>query len=186
MTVAYLYKITNLVNGMLYIGVTKNPRSRMRAHACQKIKTKAVIKNAIAKHGRENFVLEVLCQGSQDYCYELERKAISSYNTLTPNGYNICSGGRGAKGLFGESNGMYGRKGELHPNYGKPGYNAGGKHTDEAKKKMSKAHKGRVFSEATKLKIRENALKRWADPEQRQKMIDSGFGVGKSCRKELP
>jgi hypothetical protein len=155
----------------------------MNAHACQTIKTKAAIKNAIFKYGRDNFKLEVICKAEQDYCYELERKAIVSYKTILPHGYNICEGGRGAKGLYGDANGMYGKRGELHPNFGKPGHNTGRKHTEEARKKMSEARKNRQFSEETKQKLRESAIKRWADLEKRQKLIDSGFGSGKR-RKE--
>lgn len=46
--------------------------------------------------------------------------------------------------------------GENHPNFGKPGYNTGNKHSDEAKAKISKAARGRILgplSEETKNKI---------------------------------
>jgi len=160
MEAASIYCITNKVNGKQYIGVSKDPKKRFRQHCNHKIKTKAIIKNAILLHGKENFELQILLHGPKDYCYELEPKLIEAYNTRTPDGYNICKGGQGAVGLCGEFNGMYGRKGELHPHYGKPGYRTGIKHTEETKRKMSKAHKGRVFSEETRKKISENAKKR--------------------------
>lgn len=160
MEVASIYCITNTVNGKQYIGVSKNPKRRFLEHCRHKIKTKAIIKNAISHYGKENFEMKVLLWGPVDYCYELESDFIEAYKTRTPDGYNICTGGMGAKGLRGEHNGMYGRRGELHPNYGKPGYRTGVKHTEETKRKMSEAHKGRVFSEETRKKISENAKKR--------------------------
>jgi group I intron endonuclease len=138
--IAYLYKITNTINDMVYIGVTKNPRTRMNAHACSKTPTKSIIKNAIQKYGRDNFTLQVLVMGTQAYCYELESKAIVAYNTLKPNGYNICTGGKGAIGIFGEVNGMFGKK-----------------HSEETREKIRLRHLGRKASEATKAKMRESA-----------------------------
>ena len=157
---AYVYSVTNKVNGKMYIGVTVNPKIRERNHFKHNIKTRSMLKNAIAKHGEENFVFQVLCVGTRSYCYMVEPRFITAFNTRTPEGYNICAGGRGAVGLSGEHNGMYGRTGELHPHYGKPGFFAGAKHTEETKRKMSEAHKGRSTSEATRKKISENAKKR--------------------------
>jgi len=135
--VAFLYKITNTINEMVYIGVTKNPKNRMNAHACSKTPTKSIIKNAMQKYGRDKFALQVLAMGTQKYCYELERKAIESFNTLKPNGYNICTGGVGAIGIYGDKNGMYGKT-----------------HTPETIEKMRKAASGKKISDETKEKMR--------------------------------
>ena len=157
---AYIYSVTNKVNGKVYIGVTVDPKRRERSHLKHNIKTRSMLKNAVAKYGEENFVFQVLCVGTKAYCYMMEPRFISAYNSRTPHGYNICAGGRGAVGLCGEHNGMHGRTGELHPHYGKPGYRRGVKHSEETKRKMSEAHKGRVTSEATRKKLSENAKKR--------------------------
>lgn len=169
--VAHLYKITNTMNDMVYIGVTKNPNARMNAHACLKIPTKSIIKNAIKKYGRDKFTLQVLVTSTQEYCYELERKAIEAYNTLKPNGYNICTGGRGATGIFGELNGMYGKKGEAHPNFGKVGYNLGKKLSEETKEKMRQAHLGRKKSAEHCAKMKEISSNR--SPELLAKMREA-------------
>lgn len=182
--VAFLYSITNVLDGMKYIGVTKNPEVRFRGHSIHATKTRSIVKAAIKKYGVENFKMDILCKGTQDYCYELEAKAIKLFNTVKPNGYNICSGGRGSVGILAEYNGMYGKKGELHHNYGKPGYRTGMLHTEETKKKMSEAHKGRVFSEETRAKISALQKAKWADPEYRQKMKDKGFLQGRPRRKD--
>jgi len=163
---ACVYSVTNKVDGKMYVGVTIDPELRKRSHFKQNIRTRSMLKNAIAKHGEENFVFEILCVGAKDYCYLVESRFISAYNTQTPHGYNICSGGRGSKGLTGEHNGMYGRTGEQHPNFGKPGYRRGVPHTEETKEKMRKAHLGKVRSEETRKKISENAKKRTGHMEK--------------------
>lgn len=163
---ACVYSVTNKVNGKVYIGVTVNPERRKRSHFKHNIRTRSMLKNAIAKHGEENFVFEILCVGTKDYCYLVEPRFVAEYNTRTPHGYNICSGGRGSKGLTGENNGMYGRTGEQHPHFGKIGYRTGMPHSEETKQKMREAHLGRVFSEETRKKISENAKKRTAHMEK--------------------
>lgn len=165
---AFLYSITNALNGMMYIGVTKNPKVRFRGHSIHNTKTRSIIKSAIKKHGVENFKMDILCQGTQDYCYEIEARAIESFNTRKPNGYNICSGGRGSKGLVGEDNGMYGKFGNLHPNYGKPGYRTGMPHTEESKAKMSASRTGKKKSLESREKMRQTALNR--SPELKEKI----------------
>lgn len=93
----YLYKITNLVNGKLYIGITAYPEKRKRQHLYEKPRKGRVslIKLASVKYGAENFSFEVLCVGKKDYILDLEVKAIAAYDTIS-NGYNISRGGEGS------------------------------------------------------------------------------------------
>lgn len=168
---ACVYRITNTVNGAQYIGVTKNPSARMNQHACHKIPTRAAIKNAIAKHGRDKFTMDILLYSTQEYCYMMEPKIIEAYNTMSPNGYNICKGGRGAVGLRGELNGMYGRRGEAHQHFGKVGYNKGKKLSEATKEKMRVAHLGQKRSLESCEKIKQVALNR--SPELLQRMADA-------------
>lgn len=94
----YLYKITNLVNGKLYIGVTNNPDKRKRQHLYEEKKNKnPLIKAAIAKYGVESLMFEVICIGNQEYIYDLERKAVEAYGSMD-HGYNLTPGGRGGLG----------------------------------------------------------------------------------------
>lgn len=95
----YLYKIENKVNGKLYIGVTKNPEQRKKAHFFSRSqKARSLIKNAIDKYGVENFDFSILCIGERDYIFNLEAKAVDLYKTLSPFGYNIKPGGYGGFG----------------------------------------------------------------------------------------
>lgn len=166
--VAYVYRLTNKVNGMQYVGVSKNPRRRFHEHARHMINSKSIIKNAILKNGVENFSFEILCKASQIYCYELEAKIITAFNTRAPNGYNICTGGRGAHGLDGELNGMYGRRGPLHPHYGKPGYSTGLRASEETRAKMSASRKGKKRPPEFCAKMKQLALSR--SPEVKAKI----------------
>ena len=86
----YLYKITNKVNGKCYIGVSKDPYKRFKAHK-QKSSNCIKLRNAMTKHGHNHFVLQVLCKGSVDYISDLEGKAIEVYDSRE-NGYNILYG----------------------------------------------------------------------------------------------
>lgn len=92
--VHYLYKIANLVNGKLYIGVTTNPTKRKAQHFT-KSKTGRLVNKAVEKYGKASFTFEVICIGSKEYIYDLEQKAILSYNSCADvgHGYNLCVGG---------------------------------------------------------------------------------------------
>lgn len=90
----YLYKITNLVNGKMYIGITTRPAARFRQHMSGK--SSVLLKNAVNKYGAESFRFTVLVIGNKDYIADLERKAINLYRTQEKEfGYNIKPGGEG-------------------------------------------------------------------------------------------
>lgn len=89
----FLYKITNLVNDKLYIGITSRPEIRRKEHLYGKPrKNVSLIKQAVIKYGPDNFKFEVICEGSREYIVDLEMKAIALYDTIN-NGYNIRAGG---------------------------------------------------------------------------------------------
>lgn len=94
----FLYMITNKVNCKSYIGVSNNPKRRMREHIYEdRPNSNPHIKAAINKYGPENFEMKILCEGSREYIYDLEAKAIDLYDTLN-RGYNLAPGGRGGMG----------------------------------------------------------------------------------------
>ena len=96
----FLYKVTNLLDGKLYIGVTKDFESRKKQHIYSFKQKKGLLSRAINKYGKENFLFEVICEGSESYIYDLESKAILAYNSnvTTGYGYNIATGGKGGEG----------------------------------------------------------------------------------------
>lgn len=84
-----IYKITNLINGKIYIG--KDESDRLNYFGSGKI-----IKSAINKYGLANFKKEILeiCNNREKLC-EREKFWIKQVNTKSPIGYNIANGGNG-------------------------------------------------------------------------------------------
>ena len=94
-----IYIIRNDVNDKVYIGqTTMNVEDRFRHHLSSKPETHngQAILYAIRRHGREHFFVETLVDGIETYeeLNALEEKYIAEYNSMTPNGYNLCPGGQ--------------------------------------------------------------------------------------------
>lgn len=91
-----IYKITNKVNGKIYIGqTTQTLEKRWGKHCSIPSNRKATpFQLAIKKYGKDNFLLEELV-----YCFDdislnfLEKKIILEFNSILPNGYNLEDGG---------------------------------------------------------------------------------------------
>ena len=99
-----IYKITNKINGKIYIGQSKNPKDRFQQH-CAPSNTNTILGKAIHKYGKENFSFEIIEENILNY-NEKEKYWISYYDSLTPKGYNISIGGSGSSGklVSGENN----------------------------------------------------------------------------------
>ena len=87
-----IYKATNMINNLAYIGFTKGTaENRFAAH----VREGCSLHRAIKEWGAENFSLEVL-EESDDWLHlvtEREPALIEEHNTLAPNGYNLTKGG---------------------------------------------------------------------------------------------
>lgn len=89
----YIYQITNLVNGKIYIGQTNNPKKRWSNHRCCN-DPDMVIAQAIKKYGVDNFKFEILLKGlTLEESNLKEQELIKEKNSLIPNGYNVAKGG---------------------------------------------------------------------------------------------
>jgi group I intron endonuclease len=133
-----LYKITNKIDNKSYIGQTRNSlKRRWNAH-CSKRSTCRYLKNAIERHGRDNFEIvvleEVMCPIVADY---REKILIESHQTIAPDGYNLKSGGAGYSATK-----AIGQKGKISPFKGKI-------HSEKSKALMSKAKKGWTGNQTT-------------------------------------
>lgn len=84
----YIYKITNKLNGLSYIGQTGDVFERWRQHCARKNRTLGI---AIEKDGIENFTFEILEKTNSDLANERECFWIEYYKSY-PEGYNSNAG----------------------------------------------------------------------------------------------
>lgn len=90
-----IYKITNKVNGKVYIGqTTKTLQERKRQHLqCVKDGVNRHLYNAMRKYGTQSFKFEKLCTAkSKSELNYLEAKYITEYDSVRT-GYNMGYGG---------------------------------------------------------------------------------------------
>lgn len=91
-----LYKITNRVNGKLYIGITKLGLSqRWFKHLTDSLHPKYPLHRAIKKYGAEHFCIELIQEDrSRKIISDLEEPTILLFDARS-NGYNVAKGGYG-------------------------------------------------------------------------------------------
>lgn len=129
----------------------------------------------IATIGRRDLGLGTLCnltdggEGLSGHIMSSEQKkkisrALKGHKTSEETKQKISEANKG------ENNPWYGVLGENHPRYGKPGYWIGRKHTEESKRKMGEARKGKKLSKSHKLKI-SKAMKGKKVPEEVRRKI---------------
>lgn len=179
-TTISLYRVTCIISGKKYIGITKGTvEKRWSRHNWKYcLEKKGAFQRAIKKYGKENFIVEHLCEIFKETdAFLIERAFILEEGTMSPGGYNMTSGGEtfvgtevseetrlkrslAQKGKLGRKhseetkeligNLARGRKlsEEARRNIGNGA--RGRKHTQEAKDKMSAAKKGRVRTEEHK------------------------------------
>jgi group I intron endonuclease len=123
-----LYKISfpPELTSKVYIGISsKSAVDRFKEH-CSSKKQYPIVQ-ALKKYGAKNAILEVLNNfNCFDEMYAAEQAAISAYGSKTPNGYNLTDGGKGTFGLAA---------------------------SEERKKKISAANRGRIVSDEQRKKI---------------------------------
>lgn len=94
-----IYKITNLLNGKLYIGQARDIKKRWNEHIRELnngIHCNKHLQNAWNKYGKENFKFSIIIECAENDLNELEKYYIEHLHSLThENGYNITVGGTG-------------------------------------------------------------------------------------------
>ncbi len=97
---AYIYCITNLINGKQYVGkTTYSITKRFKEHCndCKRReKEKRPLYNAMNKYGIENFIAKELVECEIDELNSYEIMFIQKLNTYGSNGYNATKGGDGS------------------------------------------------------------------------------------------
>lgn len=126
----YLYKITNMINGKIYIGVhsTDNLNDSYMGSG-------VALHRAFEKYGIENFRKEILMffHNNQEL-YNKESEIVTESFVERKDTYNMTTGGYGAQS--GKYNQFYGRH-----------------HTEETKERLRQIHIGMTASEETRKKI---------------------------------
>ena len=164
-----VYKITNLVNGKVYIGASKCIEKRWWGH---KRCTDSPIHSDLETYGLNNFKFEVLLECPEDMLCQQERDMIRLYNSDDPEkGYNNpkdrpyslkLSEALKGRSLSEEQKKKHSEKmkGHIGWNKGKPAWNKGIPCSEETKRKLKGKpawNKGIPRSEETKRKISETS-----------------------------
>lgn len=95
-----IYKITNKINGKVYIGQSVNIQKRWIKHKSnlRLNKSNTILYYAFKKYGIENFLFEIIEECTQQDLNEREIYWIKYYDsTNRDNGYNISLGGDGTQ-----------------------------------------------------------------------------------------
>jgi group I intron endonuclease len=146
----YLYKITNMINQKVYIGQTITPDKRWYEHKRFSHNPKFPLHCSIKSHGEDNFQFEVIatCLTLDDSNWA-EEELIKQYDCLIVNGkgYNIAKGGDNHK--HSEET----KKKMSLARKGKPSNRKGVKLSKEIIDKMIKSRQGYTTSEETKKKL---------------------------------
>lgn len=88
-----IYKITDLTNGMIYIGQSNNISRRKIEHFNDNKYNQSKIDQAIITKGKENFSFEIIEECTVDQLNEKEKYWIQYYDSFD-HGYNQTKGGQ--------------------------------------------------------------------------------------------
>lgn len=153
----FIYKITNLVNGKIYIGQTVTSlQERWRHHLHASRGNNTLICKAIRKYGRDSFQMELIVQAcSQEELDYLEAYFIVIWDAQNPNvGYNRTDGGIGFTGHH--SLATRAKMSATHK--GRPGPTRGMKLSEEHKQKISIGNTGKKRSAEVRQKYSSSKL----------------------------
>jgi group I intron endonuclease len=155
-----LYVVTNLVNGKQYVGIAVDFERRCREHISGR--GSKIVHQAIQKYGIDNLAFEAWYEGDEEWIKTMERRAILALHTLAPSGYNLTFGGEGSLGW---------------------------RASEETKRKMSEARRGRKLgphSEETRRKISEARKGKECSPEVLARLREmNGRGADHPCAKPV-
>lgn len=151
----YVYKLTNTINGKIYVGKSYDPHKRFKIHVNIANGGKQiygdkyqVIHKAINKYGADNFQLEIIDQSEQELeSLEKEKFWISYFKNSNAILYNSTDGGDGISG-YKHSKKSKLKMSENHTyKYGKEHHLFGIGHSQETKDKISRLNKGKLVGD---------------------------------------
>jgi hypothetical protein len=123
-----------------------------KSHA--KRETRGALQRAIRKYGFESIKVEVLATGENwETMCNMEKAAITEFDSLSPNGYNLTVGGEGTLGVKMTPDQVQRAITSRGCRKGIAPRPAGWKHSEDARVKIAEAGRGRIFSDERKSKI---------------------------------
>ena len=191
-----IYKATNKRTGKEYVGQSILPLDKRQQNHTKSVRQGSTthFHNALRKNGVAGFDWKIICEVNNKTCLDnYEAYYIKEFNTLTPNGYNLTSGGgtcvfseetkqkmsesaRGPRKSLSEET----KKKISEAQMGEKNHRCGKSHTDEHKQKISESQMGeknhfygKTHIDETKLKISAAAKKRKVSDETRKRMSEA-------------
>lgn len=141
-----IYKITNTINGKIYIGQSTNIDIRKQHYFNRHKIHNEHLQNSFKKYGKDKFTFEVVKCCKEKYLDRFEKLYIRVYDTMNPEkGYNKESGGHSNKHLSDET-----RKKMSECQKGHKNSFFGEKHKKESTMVMSKQKNTTGFYRVTK------------------------------------
>ena len=154
---AGVYLLENTVTGKVYVGsTTRNLRARIQHHQLQLRRgrhTNPKLQNAWAKYGEEAFTCRVLLVCAPKDCLFFEQRALDRFEACGPKGYNLVPKAGNVQGL---------------------------RHTDEAKRKISRGNTGKIISDDQKLALSRAHKGKTISPENKEAVRRRHKGAPKS------
>lgn len=165
-----IYKLTS-PSGKCYIGQSVNIENRLSKYKHLKCESQPKIYNALVKYGYDNFTVEILWEtkdelNSTSILNQLEEDFINLYDSVN-NGYN-CKEGGNSRRLSEET------KNKLRNKF----------FSEEYRKKLSLAGKGRVFTEEHRKNLSESRKGKGHKHTEETKEKLSKIMTGKTRTKE--
>ena len=165
MKTGYIYKITSPSN-KIYIGSTINIKNRFNRYKRLDCKAQIRLYNSFLKYGFNNHNFEIVEESDIDLMKKRETYWGSYFNVLQEKGLNCRLPKDGEKYEFMSI--------ETREKLAKAF--KGFKHTNESKKKISIAHKGKILSEETKLKMKTSRKNYVCSEETKRKISEKNIG----------
>ena len=160
-----VYLIKNIANNKVYVGSSINVDKRWKDHKWYLKEGKhhsCHLQSAWDKYGEQSFTFEIIQEVLiPEHLLAYEQVYLDYYKSYEGDkGYNICK-------VAGSPLGM--------------------KHTEEARKKISEIHKGKIVSKETRKKLSEINKGKKLNEEHKKKLIEANKGKNRSeeARKKM-
>lgn len=160
-----IYSFKNKTNGKIYVGRTSTSfKQRTQEHLRR---STTYFGKALKKYGIDNFDYQIIdTADTQEELNEKEIYWISKLNSLIPNGYNLCKGGRTSFGYH---------------------------HTEETKKKISvtklingnmKGEKNHYYNKKHSDEIRQKMKEAWVNEERHAKLREQNKNLDRTYQQK--